>query len=128
MPSTRSPLIVQADESSKLTVRTLVLPEWAAELLEQRYAAETCPATPVFAAPKGGLRDPSNTQADLRAAFSDCSYAWVTSLADVLALAQLSRIQIRYRRWFPCLFAKMTVSGMLGRLSSRSARSRHAFS
>ena len=45
-----------------------------------------------------------------------------------IALAQLSRIQIRYRRWFPCLFAKMTVSGMLGRLSSRSARSRHAFS
>ena len=73
-------LVVQADESSKLTVRTLVLPEWAAELLERRYDAETCPAArPVFAAPKGGLRDPSNTQADLRAAFNDCGYGWVTS-------------------------------------------------
>jgi integrase len=73
-------LVVQADESSKLTIRTLVLPEWEVELLRQRYDRESCPPScPVFSAPKGGLRDPSNTQADLRAAFKDCGYGWVTS-------------------------------------------------
>ena len=73
-------LVVQSDESSKLIVRALVLPDWAAELLRQRYDGESCPASrPVFSAPKGGLRDPSNTQADLRAAFTECGYEWVTS-------------------------------------------------
>ena len=73
-------LVVQADESSKLTVRTLVLPDWAVEMLGQRYNPELCPSScAVFSAPRGGLRDPSNTQADLRAALEDCGYAWVTS-------------------------------------------------
>ena len=73
-------LVVQADESSKLGVRTLDLPEWAVEMLGERYDSELCPAScPVFSAPRGGLRDPSNTQADLRAALKDCGYAWVTS-------------------------------------------------
>ena len=88
-------LVVQSDESSKLTVRTLVLPEWAAELLRQRYDAESCPASrPVFSAPKGGLRDPSNTQADLRAAFTECGYEWV----DEPRLPQDSRLADG-RRW-----------------------------
>ncbi|WP_433556072.1 hypothetical protein ACQPWY_27425 [Pseudonocardia xinjiangensis] len=33
----------------------------------------------VFTAPLGGLRDPSNTQADLRVVFADARYLWVTS-------------------------------------------------
>ena len=33
----------------------------------------------VFTAPLGGLRDPSNTQADLRVVFADAGYPWVTS-------------------------------------------------
>jgi len=34
---------------------------------------------PVFAAVRGGLRDPSNTQADLRDALQTAGFAWVTS-------------------------------------------------
>ncbi|MBE1612635.1 hypothetical protein [Actinopolymorpha pittospori] len=34
---------------------------------------------PVFTAPMGGLRDPSNTQAELRAVFDAASYDWVSS-------------------------------------------------
>jgi integrase len=34
-------LVVQADESSKLIVRTLVLPDWAVEMLGQRYQPRT---------------------------------------------------------------------------------------
>ncbi len=33
----------------------------------------------VFTAPMGGLRDPSNTQADLRTIFAAAGYPWVTS-------------------------------------------------
>jgi hypothetical protein len=35
-------------------------------------------ATPVFPAVMGGLRDPSNTQADLRDAFRAAGYPWLT--------------------------------------------------
>jgi integrase len=34
---------------------------------------------PVFPAPLGGWRDPSNTQADLRQAFANAGFDWVTS-------------------------------------------------
>ena len=34
---------------------------------------------PVFPAPLGSLRDPSNTQADLRDAFGAAGFEWVTS-------------------------------------------------
>jgi len=34
---------------------------------------------PVFPAPLGGWRDPSNTQADLRDAFTAAGFDWVTS-------------------------------------------------
>ena len=33
----------------------------------------------VFTAPGGGLRDPSNTQADLRVVFATAGFGWVTS-------------------------------------------------
>jgi integrase len=33
----------------------------------------------VFTSPLGGLRDPSNTQADLRVIFEAAGYGWVTS-------------------------------------------------
>jgi len=59
----------------KLTARTLVLPRRAVELPDTDNDAESCP---VFAAPKGGLRDPSNTQAVLRAAFkTTAAMRWV---------------------------------------------------
>ena len=42
---------------------------------------ETCAVTwaVVFTSPLGGLRDPSNTQADLRTVFASVGYPWVTS-------------------------------------------------
>jgi integrase len=55
-------LIVQEDESNKLTKRTLDLP-----------------TGPVFVSARGKLRDPSNTEADRKDAFAFCGYDWVTS-------------------------------------------------
>ncbi len=60
--------------------RDLELPSWAVAMLRSRQST----AAPnewgvVFTAPAGGLRDPSNTQADLRVVFADAGYPWVTS-------------------------------------------------
>ncbi len=41
--------------------------------------AASCSSRPVFPAPLGGWRDPSNTQADLRDAFVAAGFDWVTS-------------------------------------------------
>lgn len=65
--------------------RTLLLPPWCVERLRRRAArvgasqerAQT--ELPVFPASLGGLRDPSNTQADLRAAFSNAGFCHITS-------------------------------------------------
>lgn len=64
--------------------RTLMLPRWCTAMLRNR--AERLDATvadhgnrPVFPAPLGGWRDPSNTQADLREAFADAGFDSVTS-------------------------------------------------
>lgn len=63
--------------------RTLMLPTWCLTMLRQR-AAHTDPPPekgprPVFPAPLGGWRDPSNTQADLRDAFTAAGFHWVTT-------------------------------------------------
>ncbi|MCW2675184.1 MAG: integrase family protein [Modestobacter sp.] len=61
--------------------RTLVLPQWCVAMLRDR-AARSHPVEqgrPVFPAPLGGWRDPSNTQADLRDAFAAAGFDWVTS-------------------------------------------------
>jgi integrase len=61
--------------------RTLVLPRWCVTMLRDR-AARSQPledSDPVFPAPLGGWRDPSNTQADLRDAFAAAGFDWVTS-------------------------------------------------
>jgi integrase len=72
-------LIRQTDESSKLKPRTLVLPSWAVKMLTERHKPGTSPNDPVFPAPKGGYRDPSNSQADLRKAFDNAGYGWAVS-------------------------------------------------
>lgn len=65
--------------------RTLLLPPWCVERLRSRAARPSASGQgagaegPVFPAPLGGWRDPSNTQADLRAAFSDAGFGHVTS-------------------------------------------------
>jgi integrase len=71
--------------STKTTTsnRVLRLPAWIAELLHARRdnAAKDLRAdvTPVFPAPLSGLRDRSNTQADLRDAFKAAGVASITS-------------------------------------------------
>jgi integrase len=61
--------------------RTLGLPRWCVEMLQTRVlrASPLEEGTPVFPAPLGGWRDPSNTQADLRDAFAAAGFDWVTS-------------------------------------------------
>jgi integrase len=65
--------------------RTLLLPPWSVEKLRSRAgrlgAAEAGAEIPVFPAPLGGWRDPSNTQADLRGAFSKAGFGHITSHA-----------------------------------------------
>ncbi|MBA2638323.1 MAG: tyrosine-type recombinase/integrase [Solirubrobacterales bacterium] len=64
--------------------RTLVLPQWCVTMLRRRASAIAPSAgdtngRPVFPAPLGGWRDPSNTQADLREAFANAGFDWVSS-------------------------------------------------
>ncbi len=64
--------------------RTLVLPGWCVAMLRDRAASIDSSEKghrerPVFPAPLGGWRDPSNTQADLRDAFTTAGFDWVTS-------------------------------------------------
>ena len=65
-------------------MRTLALPTWCVQVLQHRVQQHD-PARvghgsdPVFPAPKGGLRDPSNTQGDLRETLAWCGLPGVTS-------------------------------------------------
>ncbi len=60
--------------------RTLELPGWTIAMLRRRQRnVRPNEWNAVFTAPGGGLRDPSNTQADLRVVFAAASYGWVTS-------------------------------------------------
>lgn len=75
------------DENSKLRVRVLKLPPWAVGMLHLRLDrmlaqgsfSDTGTEGPLFPAPKGGWRDPSNTAAHLRTAFDAAGYEWVTA-------------------------------------------------
>ena len=72
-------LQVKPSPKTRAGFRTLALPTWAGDLLRRRAQAGPRPDDPVFPAPLGGLRDPSNTQADLRQAMTTAGFAWVTS-------------------------------------------------
>ncbi|GAA2897164.1 site-specific integrase [Pseudonocardia halophobica] len=72
-------LRVRRDPSSKVKGRRLRLPTWAVEMLRRRRPHDTTSEPLVFPAAKGGLRDPSNTQADLKEALIASGYEWVTS-------------------------------------------------
>jgi integrase len=76
-------LRIKTDATSKATPRILRLPSWAVEMLrirsDNRSKNFAVDVTPVFPAPLSGLRDPSNTQADLRDAFAAAGFEWVTS-------------------------------------------------
>ncbi|SDN55034.1 Site-specific recombinase XerD [Allokutzneria albata] len=73
-------LVLKPKTKSKSGFRTLELPTWAVQMLKARR--DRVPSNEwnvVFTAPAGGLRDPSNTQADLRVVFADAGFEWVTS-------------------------------------------------
>jgi len=72
-------LQIRTVDSSKLSARTLSLPSWCVDMLRRRK--DTVTGDLVFPAPKGGLRDPSNTSADLKVAFTAAGYDWMTSHA-----------------------------------------------
>jgi integrase len=77
--------LVRKSTKTALGARTLLLPPWCVEKLRNRAArvgASTEMASaegPVFPAPLGGWRDPSNTQADLRAAFAGAGCGHISS-------------------------------------------------
>lgn len=74
-------LIIKPEPKSDDGWRKLELPGWAVAMLRRRKPANAKPNDVVFQAPSGGgrLRDPSNTNADLRVVFSDAGFPWVTS-------------------------------------------------
>lgn len=65
----------QDNTKSQSGRRLLQLPTWCVEMLRRRTPTEDL----VFPAIKGGLRDPSNTQADLRDALLTAGFGWATS-------------------------------------------------
>ncbi|MGS0686759.1 site-specific integrase [Nakamurella sp. GG22] len=82
-----SGLHIRDSDSSKPTARTLSLPNWCAAMLSRRRAVAI--GDLVFPAPKGGLRDPSKTSADLKDAFTAAGYDWMTSHAIRRTVATL---------------------------------------
>ncbi|MFI5959783.1 tyrosine-type recombinase/integrase [Cryptosporangium sp. NPDC051539] len=72
-------LEIQPYPKSEHGDRVLILPRWAIAVLTRRHATTVDPTDVVFPAPHGGLRDPSNTQADLKEAFTTAGFDWVTS-------------------------------------------------
>jgi integrase len=73
-------LRIKLKPKSRAGYRKLQLPSWTVEMLCRRRLE----GTPnkwgvVFTSPTGLLRDPSNTQADLRDVFARLGYPWVTS-------------------------------------------------
>jgi integrase len=63
--------------------RTLPLPNWAVDMLRQRWSVAQSEGlselSPVFPDSLGGLRDPSNTRRALREARGSEGFVWVTS-------------------------------------------------
>ncbi|MGX7824025.1 site-specific integrase [Actinokineospora sp. 24-640] len=72
-------LSIKPRPKSKSGWRTLELPSWAITMLKARKPEDARDDDPVFPAPLGGLRDPSNSNHDLRVVFDDAGYRWVTS-------------------------------------------------
>ena len=71
-------LTIKTDESNKVTRRTPVAVMGDRDAGNAGASLRTQPR-PHLPAPLGGLRDPSNTQADLRDAFTTAGFEWVTS-------------------------------------------------
>jgi len=74
-------LRIQPHTKTTASQRVLALPAPVLDTLRHRRAVgrPTGPAGVVFCSPTGQLRDPSNTQADLRGTLDRIGYPWVTS-------------------------------------------------
>jgi integrase len=73
-------LYVKPEPKSKAGWRTLLMPPWCVEMLLLRAQTRFAKGEdPVFPAQFGGLRDPSNTQADLKEAFTFAGVPWASS-------------------------------------------------
>ncbi len=74
-------LRIQPRTKTAASERVLAVPQPVLDTLRDRQTAgrPTGPAGVAFPSPAGMLRDPSNTQADLRAALDGIGYPWVTS-------------------------------------------------
>jgi integrase len=75
-------LVLMPTTKSSAGMRMLALPTWCVQMLRdraERLGDAKTSDDPVFPAPKGGLRDPSNTQADLKDSLEWCGLPWVTS-------------------------------------------------
>ena len=74
-------LVLKPTTKTTAGMRMLALPSWCVQMLRARQARRSAPSIddPVFPARKGGLRDPSNTKADLRDSLAWCGLPWVTS-------------------------------------------------
>lgn len=68
-------VVVSDTTKTQAGKRLLVLPTWCVTMLARRSRGPG----PVFMAQKGGLRDPTNTQADLRDALRTAGFGWATS-------------------------------------------------
>jgi integrase len=73
-------LRIKPKPKSRAGYRKLQLPSWVVEMLRRRRIESTPNEWGVvFTSPTGLLRDPSNTQADLRDVFTRLGYRWMTS-------------------------------------------------
>lgn len=73
-------LRIKPKPKSKAGWRTIELPSWAVAMLRRRLAEQTPNEwEAVFTSPAGHLRDPSNTQADLRDVFDRLGYPEISS-------------------------------------------------
>jgi integrase len=73
-------LIIKRKPKSKAGWRIIELPTWAVAMLKRRQAdQEDNEWQAVFTSPLGHLRDPSNTQGDLRDVFDRAEYRDITS-------------------------------------------------
>jgi integrase len=112
--------------------RVLEVPSWTVQMLRIRQLQADL-AGPVFPAPLGGLRDPSNTAKDLRDAFADAGFDWVTShtlrktVASALDSSGLTAREIADQLGHAR--PSITLDVYLGRkvMSSRSAEALEAF-
>jgi integrase len=73
-------LRVKPAPKTRAGVRTVLLPRWCLAMLNERAAIRFGrPDDQIFPAPMGGLRDPSNTSADIKDAFTNAGFEWATS-------------------------------------------------